>query len=316
MDAPLSSAGTAQVAAVRRFNRFYTRQIGLLRDGLVDTRFSLTEARVIYEIGQAKEEATATTIAAALGLDHGYLSRLLQGLGKAGLISRKTSPHDRRQTLLTLSAKGRIAFTRLDHGSRELVAAMLARVPAPRQHQLIAAMRTIETALDPGSAHLPAVLLRPHRIGDMGYVLESHARLYAEERGWGAPFEVLIAEIVHAFLRDHDAARERCWIAEMDGAPVGCVFVVRGDEETAKLRLLLVEPQARGLGLARRLIEESIRFSREAGYRRLTLWTQSILTQARALYQSRGFRLVDQAPHCSFGYDLIGETWAIDLMAG
>jgi DNA-binding MarR family transcriptional regulator/GNAT superfamily N-acetyltransferase len=313
MDAPQPSA--AQVDAVRRFNRFYTRQIGLLRDGMVDTRFSLTEARVIYEIGRA-QEATATTVAAALGLDHGYLSRLLQGLSKAGLVTRNTSPHDRRQTLLGLSARGRAAFTKLDRGSHELVAAMLARVPSPRQPQLIKAMRTIETALEPDAARAPAVLLRPHRTGDMGYVLESHARLYAEERGWGAPFEVLIADIVHTFLRDYDPARERCWIAEMDGAPVGCVFVVKGDEQTAKLRLLLVEPQARGLGLARRLVEECIRFAREAGYRRLTLWTQSILTEARALYEARGFRLVHQAPHCSFGYELIGETWEHDLAGG
>lgn len=303
---------TAQVDAVRCFNRFYTRQIGLLRDGMVDTRFSLTEARVIYEIAQA-EEATATTIAAALGLDHGYLSRILQGLGKAGLITKKTSPHDRRQMLLALSAKGRTAFAKLDRGSHALVAAMLARVPASRQPQLVTAMRTIETALDPDAARSPTVLLRPHRTGDMGYVLESHARLYAAERGWGAPFERLIAEIVHAFLRDYDPARERCWIAEMDGAPVGCVFVVKGDEQTAKLRLLLVEPQARGIGLARQLVEACICFSREAGYRRLALWTQSILTEARALYESRGFRLVHQEPHCSFGYDLIGETWAYDL---
>jgi DNA-binding MarR family transcriptional regulator/GNAT superfamily N-acetyltransferase len=313
MDAPQPSA--AQVDAVRRFNRFYTRQIGLLRDGMVDTRFSLTEARVIYEIGRA-QEATATTVAAALGLDHGYLSRLLQGLSKAGLVTRKTSPHDRRQTLLGLSARGKAAFTKLDRGSHELVAAMLARVPSPRQPQLIAAMRTIETALEPDAARAPAVLLRPHRTGDMGYVLESHARLYAEERGWGAPFEVLIADIVHTFLRDYDPARERCWIAERDGAPVGCVFVVKGDEQTAKLRLLLVEPQARGLGLARRLVEECIRFAREAGYRRLTLWTQSILTEARALYEARGFRLVHQARHCSFGYELIGETWEHDLAGG
>jgi DNA-binding MarR family transcriptional regulator/GNAT superfamily N-acetyltransferase len=313
MDAPQPSA--AQVDAVRRFNRFYTRQIGLLRDGMVDTRFSLTEARVIYEIGRA-QEATATTVAAALGLDHGYLSRVVQGLSKAGLVTRKTSPHDRRQTLLGLSARGKAAFTKLDRGSHELVAAMLARVPSPRQPQLIAAMRTIETALEPDAARAPAVLLRPHRTGDMGYVLESHARLYAEERGWGAPFEVLIADIVHTFLRDYDPARERCWIAERDGAPVGCVFVVKGDEQTAKLRLLLVEPQARGLGLARRLVEECIRFAREAGYRRLTLWTQSILTEARALYEARGFRLVHQAPHCSFGYELIGETWEHDLAGG
>lgn len=301
-----------RIGAVRRFNRFYTRQIGLLRDGMVDTRFSLTEARVLYELGQA-QETTATAIAAALGLDHGYLSRLLGRFAKADLIIRKTSPEDGRQTLLSLSAKGRATFRQLDHGSEKLVGALLEAMAEPRQQQMVAAMQTIERCLAPDAAGAPAVLLRPHRTGDMGWVLERHAACYGNEYGWGGAFEALAAEIVTKFLREFDAAREQCWIAELDGARVGSVFLVKGGEDIAKLRLLLVEPQARGLGIGRRLVDECIRFARAARYRRITLWTQSILTDARAIYERAGFRMVRQEPHCSFGHDLIGETWELDL---
>lgn len=300
-----------RIGAVRRFNRFYTRQIGLLRDGMVDTRFSLTEARVLYELGQAPE-STATAIAAALGLDHGYLSRLLGGFAEAGLITRKPSPEDGRQTLLALSAKGRATFQKLDRGSHNLVGALLETMAEPRQQQMVEAMQTIERCLAPDAAP-PTIVLRPHRAGDMGWVLESHATHYAAEQGWGAGFEALVAGIVAQFLREFDAARERCWIAEMDGARVGSVFLVKGGDEVAKLRLLLVEPQARGLGLGRRLVDECIRFAREARYRRITLWTQSILTDARRIYERAGFRLVREEPHHSFGHDLIGETWELDL---
>ncbi len=301
----------ARVAAVRQFNRFYTRQIGLLRDGLVDTRFSLTEARVLYELGQAGE-TTASVVAGALGLDHGYLSRILGAFAEAGLITRRPSPEDGRQTRLTLSAKGRTAFRTLDRGSHRLVAAMLETLPEPRQRSLVDAMRTIERALDPDKA-APAVVLRTHRAGDMGWVLSSHATRYLQEYGWGAAFEALVAGIVAQFLREFDSARERCWIAEIDGAPVGSVFLVKGGDDVAKLRLLLVEPQARGAGVGRLLVDECVRFAREARYRRITLWTQSILTGARAIYQRTGFRLVKEERHCSFGHDLVGETWERDL---
>ncbi|MFZ1883459.1 MAG: helix-turn-helix domain-containing GNAT family N-acetyltransferase [Rhodoplanes sp.] len=300
-----------RIGAVRRFNRFYTRQIGLLRDGMVDTRFSLTEARVLYELGQSPE-TTATAIAAALGLDHGYLSRILGGFAEAGLITRKPSPEDGRQMLLMLSAKGRATFRKLDRGSHNLVGALLEKMEEPRQQQMIEAMQTIERCLAPDAAP-PTIVLRPHRAGDMGWVLSSHAACYGKEYGWSGTFEVLAAEIVTQFLREFDPARERCWIAEMDGVRVGSVFMVEGGDEVAKLRLLLVEPQARGLGLGRRLVDECIRFAREARYRRITLWTQSILTSARAIYERAGFRLVREEPHCSFGHDLIGETWELDL---
>lgn len=300
-----------RVGAVRRFNRFYTRQIGLLQDGMVDTRFSLTEARVLYELGQAPE-TTATAIAATLGLDHGYLSRILGEFAETGLITRKPSPDDGRQTLLKLSAKGRATFRKLDRGSHRLVGAMLEKMEEPRQQQMIEAMQTIERCLAPDAAP-PTIVLRPHRAGDMGWVLSSHAACYGKEYGWSGTFEVLAAEIVTQFLREFDPARERCWIAEMNGVRVGSVFMVEGGDEVAKLRLLLVEPQARGLGLGRRLVDECIRFAREARYRRITLWTQSILTSARTIYERAGFRLVREEPHCSFGHDLIGETWELDL---
>jgi DNA-binding MarR family transcriptional regulator/N-acetylglutamate synthase-like GNAT family acetyltransferase len=300
-----------RIGAVRRFNRFYTRQIGLLQDGMVDTRFSLTEARVLYELGQAPE-TTATAIAATLGLDHGYLSRILGEFAETGLITRKPSPDDGRQTLLALSAKGRATFRKLDRGSQNLVGALLETMAEPRQQQMIEAMQTIERCLAPDAAP-PTIVLRPHRAGDMGWVLSSHAACYGKEYGWSGTFEVLAAEIVTQFLREFDPARERCWIAEMNGVRVGSVFMVKGGEEVAKLRLLLVEPQARGLGLGRRLVDECVRFAREARYRRITLWTQSILTSARTIYERAGFRLVREEPHCSFGHDLIGETWELDL---
>lgn len=301
----------AEVAAMRGFNRFYTRQIGLLQDGLLDTRFSLSEARVLYELAHAPE-TTASAVAATLSLDHGYLSRILRSFGKAGLISRRASPDDGRRTLLALSAKGRAAFATLDRRSQKQIGVVLDKIPPADRLRLIAAMRTIERLLDPAAAP-PAVVLRPHRAGDMGWVLSSHVACYGGEYGWSGTFETLAADIIAQFLRDFDPARERCWIAEADGAPAGSVFLVKADDETAKLRLLLVEPRARGLGIGRRLVEECIRFARDVGYRRITLWTQSILVSARAIYERTGFRLVSEERHCSFGHDLVGETWVLDL---
>lgn len=302
----------ARITAVRRFNRFYTRQIGLLQAGLLDTRFSLTEARVLYELAQAPE-TTATAIAGRLGLDHGYLSRILRSFSRAGLITRKASPQDGRQTLLALSAKGRNAARMLDEGSQRLVGDLLETLPDASQQRVVGAMRMIETMLDPQAPPAPTIVLRPHRIGDAGWVLSSQAACYAKEYGWGVASEAMIAEIVTQFLKSHDPARERCWIAELDGERAGSIFLVDAGNQTAKLRLLLVEPQARGFGIAGRLVDESIRFAREARYRRVTLWTQSILTGARALYQRAGFRMMRQEPHCSFGIDLVGETWELDL---
>ncbi|MDC7789492.1 helix-turn-helix domain-containing GNAT family N-acetyltransferase [Rhodoplanes sp. TEM] len=310
----------ARLDAVRRFNRAYTRRIGLLQDGLVDTPFSLTEARVIYEIAQIAETApgtTATAIATELGLDHGYLSRILKRFEKAGLVARRPSPQDGRQSLLALTPDGTKTFAELVRRSRDQVAAMLAGLPEASQQRLVAAMRTIETLLAPDGAApddtAPAVVLRPHRPGDMGFVLASHGAVYAAEQGWGAGFEALVADILADFLRTFDPAREGCWIAERGGVPVGSVFLVDGGDGVAKLRLLLVTPEARGLGVGRRLVEACIAFARAHGYRAISLWTQSILVEARGLYASLGFTLVEQAPHCSFGHDLLGETWRLEL---
>lgn len=309
---PSTNPSLARLDAVRRFNRAYTRRIGLLQDGLVDTPYSLTEARVLYELAQAPG-TTATAIAATLGLDHGYLSRILKRFEKTGLVAKSPSPQDGRQSLLTLSPAGIDAFRELDRRSEAQVAAMLAPLPEAAQQRLVAAMRTIETTLAPDGP-APAVVLRPHRAGDMGFVLASHARCYGEEYGWGGGFEALAAEIAAGFLRNFDAERERCWIAERDGAPIGSVFLVDGGDGVAKLRLLLVVPEARGLGLGRKLAEECIRFARERRYRKISLWTQSILTEARALYAGLGFTLMKQEPHCTFGHDLLGETWELELI--
>ncbi|RAI38125.1 bifunctional helix-turn-helix transcriptional regulator/GNAT family N-acetyltransferase [Rhodoplanes roseus] len=312
---PVSSArarpNAARIEAVRHFNRAYTRRIGLLQDGLVDTPFSLTEARVLYELAQAPG-TTATAVATVLGLDHGYLSRILKRFEKTGLVAKSASPEDRRQSLLTLSAAGATAFAELDRRSQDQVSAMLTALPDAAQQRLVGAMRAIETTL--GADGQPAaVVLRPHCAGDMGFVLASHGAVYAAEQGWGPRFEALVAEIAADFLKTRNPEREHCWIAERDGVPVGSVFLVDGGDGVAKLRLLLVVPEARGLGIGRRLVEACIAFARARGYRTVALWTQSILTEARGLYASLGFTLVTQEPHCAFGHDLLGETWELDL---
>jgi DNA-binding MarR family transcriptional regulator/N-acetylglutamate synthase-like GNAT family acetyltransferase len=305
-----SAEVTARTEAVRRFNRFYTRQIGLLQEGLLGTDLSLAEARVLYEIGR-QEKATATSIAAALDLDHGYLSRTLRSFAKAGLITKTAAAQDRRQTLLALTAKGRVLFRKLDRGSQRLVGDLLAKLSEADQQRVVSAMRTIETAL--GAAPSATVLLRPHRPGDMGWVLTSHALVYGCEYGWGGAFEALAAEIVTQFLKGYDPAREICLIAEIDGIPVGSVFLVHAGDGVAKLRLFLVEERARGHGVGTRLVDECIRFAREAGYRRITLWTQSILVAARKIYERAGFRRVREEPHRTFGIELVGETWELAL---
>ncbi|MBI5111546.1 MAG: MarR family transcriptional regulator [Rhodovulum sp.] len=304
----------ARIDTVRRFNRAYTRRIGLLQSGMVGTAFSLTEARVLYEIGRAPG-TTATAIAGALGLDHGYLSRILKRFEKAGLVARNPSPADARRSLLTLGRAGETAFATLDHRSAAQVASLLAPLTEADQQRLVEAMDTVESLLASKPPASPALVLRPHRAGDMGFVLASHGASYAAERGWGPAFEALVADIVATFLRNFEAERERCWIAERDGVPVGSVFLVDGGDGVAKLRLLLVLPQARGLGLGRQLVDECVRFARACGYRKVSLWTQSILDEARGLYAAAGFTLVRQEPHCTFGHDLLGETWELDLGA-
>jgi len=302
----------SRIAAVRRFSRFYTRQLGLLQESLVHTRFSLTEARVLYELAH-REPTTATALAADLDLDHGYLSRILRRFGEAGLVSKKRTANDGRQNLIAITAKGRKAFAPLNKGSHDQVAELLGTLSPAEQARVVSAMATVESLLQPSAQKPSMVLLRNHRPGDMGWVTSAHGALYAQEYGWDISFEALVAKIAAEFIEKFDPARERCWIAELDGAPVGSVFVVRKTDVVAKLRLLIVDPKARGLGLGKRLVDECLRFATDAGYSSMTLWTQSILTSARGIYQRAGFKLVAAEPHHSFGVDLVGETWERDL---
>jgi DNA-binding MarR family transcriptional regulator/GNAT superfamily N-acetyltransferase len=303
-----------RITAVRRFSRFYTRQLGLLQESLVDTRFSLTEARVLYELAN-REQVTASALAADLDMDHGYLSRILRRFGDDGLLMRKRAPDDGRQSLITITAKGRKAFAPLNKGSHDQVAELLARLAPADQERVTGAMATVEALLGapPASPRPPVLLLRQHRPGDMGWVTSAHGALYAREYGWDISFEALVARITAEFIENFDPKRERCWIAEMNGEPVGSVFVVRETDEIAKLRLLIIDPKARGLGLGRRLVDECLSFAKDAGYASMTLWTQSNLTAARALYRRAGFRLTAQEENHAFGVDLVSETWDIDL---
>jgi DNA-binding MarR family transcriptional regulator/N-acetylglutamate synthase-like GNAT family acetyltransferase len=300
------------VEAIRRFNRFYTQQIGVLTDGVLNSHFSLTEARVIYELAHL-EQTTASALGGQLGLDAGYLSRILQSFKKRDLIHKQPSAIDRRQTVLRLTEAGQAAFAMLNARSQHQIEAMLGRLPPDDRQRLVAAMHTIEELL--GAQPVPKVpyILRPHQPGDMGWITHRHGVLYAEEYGWDEQFEALVASIVAKFIQDYQPKRERCWIAEMGGEIVGSVFLVRQSDTVAKLRLLLVEPKARGLGIGSRLVGECVRQARQVGYSKITLWTNSVLTAARHIYEQAGFTLVNQEPHHSFGHDLISETWELEL---
>jgi len=292
----------ASIEAVRHFNRFYTRQIGVLRPGMVGSPYTLPEARVIYALGR-DGQSTATAIGKELSLDLGYLSRLLQA---------KRAAHDARHQHLTLTEKGRKAFTLIDSRSRDEMAQMLAPLKGEHRSRLVSAMQTVESLLD-GEKAPGEIVLREHRPGDMGWVVDRHAVLYYEQDGWGAQFEALCAGIVKDFLENFDAKRERCWIAERNGERVGCVFVVN-DKGDARLRLLLVEPSARGTGLGRRLVEECIRFSRETGYKKLVLWTHAHLLAARAIYAATGFKKLKKTEtHDTFGPKAVSEFWELKL---
>lgn len=301
-----------RVGAVRRFNRFWTRQIGVLREGYLESPFSLTEVRVLYELAHC-EETTASELGEELELDAGYLSRILRGFEKHGLIHKRPSEADGRRRLLRLTERGQEAFAPLDARSRDDVGAMLGGMSIERQEHLVGAMRTIEGLLSARPEPEVPYILRVHRPGDMGWVVHRHGVLYAREYGWDERFEALVAEIVAQFIQQYNPKLERCWIAERDGEIVGCVFLVRESEEIAKLRLLLVEPKARGLGIGSRLVEECVRFARQAGYRRITLWTNDVLDAARGIYERVGFRLVHEEPHHSFGHDLVGQIWELML---
>lgn len=299
------------VNTVRRFNRFYTKQIGLLNEGLHRSPFSLTEVRVLYELAN-RDLWTASELGAELGLDAGYLSRILRKFQDRGLLERRASEADGRQNILVLTDKGRKEFEPLNEASTREIRAMLERIPAADRHQLLRAMHIVENLLAPDPAQEPYIL-RPHQPGDIGWVVHRHGELYAQEYGWDERFEALVAEIVAEFIKNFDPKRERCWIAERNGGIVGSVFLVRKGDETAKLRLLFVEPSARGTGLGRRLVEECVRFARQVGYKRITLWTQSNLAAARAIYERTGFRLMSQQNHKSFGKELVAETWEKEL---
>ncbi len=301
-----------RIAAVRRFNRFYTQQIGVLQEGYLKSPFSLTEVRVLFELAH-RERPTATELAKDLGLDTGYLSRILRGFARRGLIDSRPSEVDGRRNLLWLTEHGREVFAPLHARSHDEIGAMLSHLSVEGQERLVQAMDTVEGLL--GARPEPKVpyLLRPHRSGDMGWVVYRHGALYAQEYGWDEQFEALVAGIVAEFIEQYDPKRERCWIAERDGEIVGSVFVVKQSDAVAKLRLLLVEPKARGLGIGTRLVEECILFARSVGYRKIILWTNSILLAARHIYQNAGFRLVEEESHHSFGHDLVGETWELEL---
>jgi DNA-binding MarR family transcriptional regulator/GNAT superfamily N-acetyltransferase len=308
----MATVTEARIDSVRRFNRFYTKQIGVLQEGLLQSPFSLAEARVLYELAH-RDRPTATVLGSELGLDPGYLSRILRRLEKRALVAKTRSADDGRESFLTLTAVGRKAFSRLDVRSANAVRALLSMCSVPDQRRVVDAMHEIENVLGAPRSLAPKVVLRAHRPGDIGWVIHRHGALYAREHGYDASFEALVAEIATDFLRKFDPARERCWIAECDGEIVGSVFVVRKSERVAKLRLLLVEPRARGLGIGRQLVAECIGFARQAGYRSITLWTQQGLDAARRIYEHAGFRLASEHPHRSFGQDLVAQTWEMKL---
>ena len=301
-----------KVDAVRHFNRFYTRQIGVLREGWADTDFSLTEVRVLYELAH-HDDLTAAKLGKDLGLDRGYLSRILQSFAKRGLINKTRSTADARQSHLALTAKGRKVFAPLNTRSQEDVGATLSQLSTKDQERLIEAMTTIERLISPNPDPKVPYVIRPHHSGDMGWIVHRHGVLYSEEYGWDENFEALVAQITANFIKNFDPKRERCWIVEREGQIVGSVLLVKKSKTVGQLRLLLVEPAARGLGIGRRLVDECIRFARQKSYRKIVLWTNSVLHAARHLYQEAGFKLVREEAHHSYGHDLVGQFWELKL---
>lgn len=304
----------ARIAAVRSFNRFYTVQIGLLRKSYLDSPYSLAEMRVLYELAHA-ETPNATDVAKKLGLDAGYLSRVLRAFEKQGLITRVKSKADARRSDLKLTASGRRAFKLLDSRSQGEVGGMLSGLSEDHQARLVSSMHAIEKLLgaEPSAAQAGPYTLREPRPGDFGWIVQRHAALYAEEYQWTGPFEGMCAEIVAGFANTQDRKRERCWIAVLDGENVGSIMLVKDADDVARIRLFLVEPTARGLGIGKGLVEESLRFARKAGYRKVTLWTHSVLTAARNIYERAGFKLVASETHNSWGKEVVGETWNLLL---
>jgi len=300
------------VAAFRRFNRFYTKQIGLLTHGLLKTRFPLTQARILYELAQY-EQSTANRIIRELNIDPGYLSRILSNFEKDGLVRKIRSKSDSRQRILKLTPQGKKSFSVLDERSTKEAEALLLGLSGENRHRLLHAMQTIENILGNEPKPPSPYLFRPHEPGDIGWIIHRHGYLYSEEYGFDETFEALVAEILAQFIGKHDPKRERIWITEQDGERVGSVMIVDAGDHVAQLRLLLVEPKARGKGIGKRLVNECINFSRRNRYRKIRLWTQSNLLEARHLYAKEGFQLVEQKPHTSFGHDLIAEFWELSL---
>lgn len=298
----------ARAERIRRFNRFYTEKIGVLQEGLLRSPFSLAEARVLYEIAHA-EQPVAAGIGKRLSLDAGYLSRIVKRLLRAGVLNRARSRSDGRERILSFTPKGREQFAMLDRRSHEEAVATLRRLTLKRQAELVRALESAQSLLGAPALAATPYVLRPHRPGDMGWVVQRHGEIYFQEYGWDERFEALVAEIVAGFIANFDARGERCWIAERDGERAGSIFLVRKSSTVAKLRLLLVEPDARGAGLGRQLVEECLRFAKQAGYRQVVLWTNSILTAARHIYEKTGFELVEEQKHRQFGPELTGQTW-------
>lgn len=302
----------AHVEAVRAFNRFYTQVTGFLQEGFLDSPHSLTEVRVIFELAQ-RDTVELAELRRTLGLDAGYLSRLLSRLEESGLLERTPSESDRRRQLLALTAAGREAFQVLDERSAQEVAALIGKLRGEQQHRLVGAMETIHTLLDRPQAEADLVVLREPEPGELGWIVHRHGALYAEEYGWDRGFEALVARIVADYMERGDREHERAWIAEQGGKPVGCVLCTRKSQAVAQLRLLLVESEARGLGIGSSLVEQCLNFARRAGYERIALWTNDVLTDARRLYERAGFELGEEERHHSFGKDLVAQTWWKEL---
>ena len=298
--------------AMRRFSRFYTRRIGVLHEGYNGSEFSLTEARIVYELAHL-EVATASDLVKSLELNPGYLSRVLKSFEERGLIRRDVAPNDARQQLISLTEAGQQKFAALNARSRNDMLRLLGDLTSRQQERLIAAMNEIEALLSAEPEKGASYILRPHQPGDLGWAVQQHGLLYAEQYSWDETFEALAAEVSAKFLREFDPKWERSWIAEKDGENVGCVFLVRQSDDVAKLRMLLVHPKARGLGIGKRLVEECVRFARGRGYKKVTLWTNDVLTTARHIYQQTGFKLVAEERHKSFGHHMVGETWELEL---
>lgn len=306
------TGSSGHIEAVRRFNRFYTQKIGVLQKQLLKSPFSLSEARVLYELAH-RDKPTATELGQELGLDAGYLSRILRGFEERGLIEKQPSEEDGRRSVLLLAKPGQEAFAAINASSHNEIGALMGALAPADQQRLVDAMRTIEELLGSKPERKVPYILRPHQPGDMGWIVHRHGVLYSQEYGWDERFEALVASVAAEFIQKFDPKRERCWIAERDGELVGSVLVVKKTDEVAKLRLLLVEPKARGLGIGVRLVDECLRFARQAGYRKMTLWTNQVLVAARGIYVKAGFQLVHSEPHTLFGPGQMGETWEREL---